>query len=63
MAWVEEYAVRRRFGQRDIDRLGARDVEAFLILEHELVKQEAKARAGNERHASAPWRALRGNNA
>ena len=61
IAWVEEYAVRRRFGQRDIDRVGARDVQAFLILEHELAKQEANARAGTERQT--PLRAPRGKNA
>jgi hypothetical protein len=36
MTWLEEYLVRRKLGQRGIDRLGAREVEAFLILEHEL---------------------------
>jgi hypothetical protein len=36
MAWLEEYLVRRKLGQKSIEGLGARDVEAFLILEHEL---------------------------
>jgi hypothetical protein len=36
LAWVEEYLVRRKLGQRGIEGLGAREVEAFLILEHEL---------------------------
>jgi len=36
LAWVEEYLVRRKLGQRGIEGLGARGVEAFLILEHEL---------------------------
>jgi len=38
MAWLEEYLVRRKLGQRGIDGLGAREVEAFLILEHELTQ-------------------------
>jgi hypothetical protein len=38
MAWLEEYLVRRKFGQRGIEGLGAREVEAFLILEHELAE-------------------------
>jgi hypothetical protein len=36
MAWLEEYFVRRRFGRTQIEELGARDVEAFVILEHEM---------------------------
>jgi len=36
MAWVEEYLVRRKLGQTLIDGLGAREVEAFLILEREM---------------------------
>lgn len=44
MAWVEEYLVRRKLGQRGIDGLGARDVEAFLILEHELREREGGQR-------------------
>jgi len=42
MAWVEEYLIRRKLGQRGIERLGARDVEAFLILEHQLGKIEGR---------------------
>ena len=38
IAWVEAYLVRRKLGQRGIDGLGAREVEAFLILEHELTE-------------------------
>lgn len=45
MAWVEEYLVRRKLGQRGIDGLGAREVEAFLILEHELSEREARRSA------------------
>ena len=41
VTWVEEYLVRRRLGQKGIDRLGARETEAFLILDHELA-EEAK---------------------
>jgi hypothetical protein len=49
MAWIEEYLVRRKLGQRGIDGLGAREVEAFL-LEHEIAEAEvsrgAKRRDG-----------------
>jgi len=41
MVWLEEYLVRRKLGQKGIDGLDAREVEAFLILEHELA-EEAK---------------------
>ena len=36
VAWLEEYLVRRRFGQIRLEDLGAREVEAFLILEDEM---------------------------
>ena len=35
LAWLEEFAVRRRLGQRWPEELGAREAEAFLILESE----------------------------
>ena len=35
LAWLEEFAVRRRLGQRWPEELGAREAEAFLILEAE----------------------------
>ena len=35
MAWLEEFVVRRRLGQKWPDELDARDAEAFLILEAE----------------------------
>jgi hypothetical protein len=38
MAWLEEYLVRRKLGQRGIEGLGARAVEAFLVLEQELAE-------------------------
>jgi hypothetical protein len=49
LAWVEEYLVRRKLGQKGIEGLGARQVEAFLILEHELAgalqaREPARAR-------------------
>ena len=49
LAWVEEYLVRRKLGQRGIEGLGAREVEAFLILEHELAgaQQEPARVRGN----------------
>jgi hypothetical protein len=43
MAWLEEYLVRRKLGQRGIDGLGAREVEAFVILEHELANEAKNA--------------------
>jgi hypothetical protein len=49
MAWVEAYLVRRKLGEIGIQRLSAREVEAFLILEHEL-------EAGTERSAGSPSR-------
>ena len=59
MAWLEEYLVRRKLGQKGIEGLGAREVEAFLILEHELA--EANGGAGTARQDRAP--APRGRNA
>ena len=35
LAWLEEFVVRRRLGQRWPEELGAREAEAFLILESE----------------------------
>jgi hypothetical protein len=35
MAWVEEFVVRRRLGQKRPEELGAKEAEAFLILEAE----------------------------
>jgi len=43
MTWLEEYLVRRKLGQRGIDGLGAREVEAFLILERELANEAKDA--------------------
>ena len=39
-AWLEEFLVRRKLGQRWPDELPARDAEAFLILESELEKEK-----------------------
>jgi hypothetical protein len=58
MAWVEEYLVRRKFGQRGIDGLGAREVEAFLILEHELAEVNGGRSTGRQNNGPA----LRGRN-
>jgi hypothetical protein len=41
LAWLEEYLVRRKFGQRGVDGLGAREVEAFLVLEEECASMRA----------------------
>ena len=35
MAWLEEFLVRRRLGQKGPAELDARQAEAFLILESE----------------------------
>jgi hypothetical protein len=63
MAWVEEYLVRRRLGQKGIDGMGAREVEAFLILEHELGEREAGRRAGTGGRSAARPPASRGQRA
>jgi hypothetical protein len=54
MAWLEEYLVRRKLGQRGIDDLGAREVEAFLILEHELAEANAGSGTGRQNSGPAP---------
>jgi len=39
-AWVEEFFVRRKFGFfGNLEELGAREVEAFLILESEMNRE------------------------
>ena len=43
MAWLEEFVVRQRLGQKVPEELSARDAEAFLILEAEW---EAEKRNG-----------------
>ena len=35
LAWLEKFVVRRRLGQKWPEELGAREAEAFLILESE----------------------------
>jgi hypothetical protein len=35
VAWLEEFVLRKRLGQRWPEEIGARDAEAFLILESE----------------------------
>ena len=59
MAWLEEYLVRRKLGHRGIEGLGAREVEAFLILEHEIAETNGGPGAGATHGGSAP----RGRNA
>jgi hypothetical protein len=54
MAWLEEYLVRRKFRQTGIDGLGAREVEAFLILEHELTQANGGPNARNLNSAPGP---------
>ena len=53
MAWLEEYLVRRKLEQRGIEGLGAREVEAFLILEHELMQLNGGPVARNQNNAPA----------
>jgi hypothetical protein len=38
-AWLEEYGVRKRLGSREVNDLTARQVEAFLLLEGEFLKE------------------------
>jgi hypothetical protein len=46
MAWIEEFAAWRRLGGLRMDRMSARQVDAFLILEEELrTEQNETARA------------------
>jgi hypothetical protein len=47
MAWLEEYLVRRKLGEKGIESLGAREVEAFVILEHEVAKLDGSVNEGN----------------
>jgi hypothetical protein len=56
MAWLEEYLVRRKLGEKGLDGLGAREVEAFVIMEHELTKANGSAGASNLNNAPAPRR-------
>jgi len=55
MAWLEEYLVRRKLGQRGIEGLGAREVEAFLILEHELAEADSGPRTGSPNRGPGLW--------
>jgi hypothetical protein len=59
MAYLEEYLVRRKLGQRGVDGLAAREVEAFLILEHELAEVNGGPSTGRQNSGAA----LRGRNA
>jgi hypothetical protein len=54
MAWLEEYLVRRKLGQKGIGGLGAREVEAFLILEHELTEMSGGPSTGGQISGPAP---------
>jgi len=54
MAWLEEYLVRLNLGQRGIDGLGAREVEAFLILKHELAEVNDGPVNGGQGNSRAP---------
>ncbi len=47
IAWAEEFLVKRRLERKPIDELEARKVEAFLLLEHELVETTKEARGQN----------------
>jgi len=40
VSWLEKYYLWKRFGARDYEELEARTVEAFLLLEEELIKEE-----------------------
>jgi hypothetical protein len=54
MAWLEDYLVRRKLGRREVEGLGAREVEAFLILEHELTQTNGSPGAGNRNSGPEP---------
>jgi hypothetical protein len=51
MAWLEEYFVRRKLGQKGIGGLSARKVEAFLILEQELETEAKDAQQLTRNHS------------
>lgn len=40
LTWVEEFLVRRRLGRWEPGEWGARDAEAFLILEQEMAGEQ-----------------------
>lgn len=56
MAWLEEYLVRRKLGEAGLDGLGAREVEAFVIMEHELTQANGSPSTGNLNSTVAPRR-------
>lgn len=39
LAWLDAFFVWRALGRSSIDRLSARDAEAYLLLEHELIAE------------------------
>jgi hypothetical protein len=44
LGWIEEFLVWRRLGYRRVEKLSARDVEAFMILENELTAEQRRGR-------------------
>jgi hypothetical protein len=45
MAWIEEYSVWSRLGNRAIEGLTAKQVEAYLALDNEVSEEQAYNRA------------------
>ena len=41
LAWIEEFFVRRKLGQKMTDTMGSKDVDAFVILQEQLGEQVA----------------------
>ena len=44
MAWIEEYAIWSRLGNRAIDGLSVKQVEAYLVLDNEVMEEQAHSR-------------------
>jgi adenosine deaminase len=53
VAWLEEFFVRRQLGGIRVEELGAREAEAFLLLEDEVAQErkhvQANTRSDSER--------------
>lgn len=44
LTWIDEFHAWRRFGRTGLDRLGAKQAEAFLILEEQTLAEESRGR-------------------
>jgi hypothetical protein len=53
LAWIEEYLVRRKLGQKGTGDQEARKVDAFLILEQELAEINGASHAGRQTNGAS----------